>query len=298
MGKITLLPSAVALGMFDGVHLGHRSVLELVRKQAQNGLNPSVFTFSTESVGIKHDASLCYLYPSAQKCRLLKDCGMQRIYHPPFAEVCDMTGEAFVQNILVQRFSAAYVCCGRDFRFGRGAACGAKELQRFGEAYGFRVEIAEDVLMDGLPVSSSRIRRHLQSGEIAAANALLGAPYTIEQEVVHGAKLGRTIGFPTVNQVFAGGQLVPKFGVYASKTIVDCVIYPSLTNIGRKPTVGYDGEPLAETHIIGFAGDLYGKTLQVQLHHFLRGEQKFASVAELTEQMQKDLGCALQLNKE
>ncbi len=298
MGRISTSPTAVALGLFDGVHLGHRHVLELVCTQKKNGLKPSVFTFSTESVGVKHRSALNYLYSTSQKCSLLRECGMEWISHHPFAEVCDMDGETFVQKVLLERFSAAYVCCGRDFRFGKGAACDAADLQRFGADYGFTVEIAGDVLFDGQPVSSSRIRRHLQNGEIGAANALLGAPYTIESEVVHGAQLGRTIGFPTINQVFAVGQLVPKFGVYASETMVDGVKYPSLTNIGMKPTVDYDGLPLAETHLIGYAGDLYGKTLQAALHHFLRGEEKFSSVAELTAQMHRDLERALQLNKE
>ncbi len=286
---ISLVPTAVALGLFDGVHLGHRRVLELVHAQRKNGLKPSVFTFATESVGVKHNTALNYLYPTPQKCRILQDCGMEWISHHPFAEVCDMDGETFVQKVLIERFSAAYVCCGRDFRFGRNAAWNVQDLQKFGQQYGFTVELAEGVLFDGQPVSSSRIRMHLKNGEIAQANALLGAPYTIEQEVVHGAQLGRTIGFPTINQVFAEGQLVPKFGVYASETTVDGVKYPSLTNIGMKPTVDYDGMPLAETHLIGFAGDVYGNVLSVSLERFLRTEQKFASVAELTAQMQRDL---------
>ncbi len=295
---ISIVPTAVALGFFDGVHLGHRRVLELVHAQSENGLKPTVFTFATESVGIKHDTSLNYLYPTAQKCGILHALGMERVFHPPFAEVCSLRGEEFVREILLNRFSAAYVCCGRDFRFGKEAAWNVQDLQAFGAQYGFAVEIAEDVLYDGQPVSSSCIRRCLLEGDIARVNALLGAPYTIEQEVVHGAQLGRTIGFPTLNQVFAEGQLVPKFGVYASETIVDGVKYPSLTNIGMKPTVNYDGMPLAETYVVDFAGDLYGKTLQVALHQFLRGERKFASVAELTAQMQRDLHECLQLNKE
>ncbi len=292
------MPSAVALGLFDGVHLGHRRVLELVRLQKANGLRPSVFTFATETVGVKHDAALDYLYPTTQKCRMLRDCGMEWISHHPFAEVCGLDGETFARTVLAERFSAAYVCCGRDFRFGKNAACGVAELSRFGERFGFAVAVADDVLADGASVSSSRIRNHLKHGEMEAAAALLGAPYTIEQEVVHGARLGRTIGFPTINQVFAEGQLVPKFGVYASETTVDGRTYPSLTNIGCKPTVHYDGVPLAETYIMDFAGDVYGRTLQVALHRFLRGERKFASVAALTEQMQRDLADTLQLHKE
>lgn len=292
MGRISLEPTAVALGLFDGVHLGHRHVLELVREQKKNGLIPSVFTFTTESVGVKHDAVLDYLYPTEQKCCLLKECGMQRVYHPPFAEICDMDGEEFVQEVLVHHFSAAYVCCGEDFRFGRKAAWNVQDLQKFGEQYGFAVRIAEDVLHDGLPVSSSRIRSHLSNGEILQANILLGSPYTIEQTVIHGAQLGRTIGFPTINQVFAEGQLVPKFGVYASETVVDGVKYPSLTNIGMKPTVNYHGRPLAETHILGFQGDLYGRTLEVRFHRFIRPEQRFNSVEELQAQLSKDMACA------
>lgn len=289
MGNITTAPTAVALGLFDGVHLGHRRILERISGQKKNGLIPCVFTFAAESVSFKHEAALEYLYPTAQKCCLLQECGMERIYHPPFSQVCNMDGETFVQEILLHRFSAAHVCCGADFRFGRAAAWNAQDLQEFGTKYGFSVEIAEDVCQDGQPVSSSRIRTLLRNGELAQANLLLGSPYTIAQTVSHGAQLGRTIGFPTINQVFAERQLVPKFGVYASETIVDGVKYPSLTNIGMKPTVNYDGMPLAETYLIGFAGDLYGKRLPVSLRRFLRQEMKFDSLETLTAQMQQDL---------
>ncbi len=289
---ISLKPSAVALGLFDGVHLGHRRVLELVLAQRENGMKPSVFTFATESVGVKHDAALDYLYPTTQKCRILQDCGMEWISHHPFAEVCDMEGEEFVRNILVDRFSAAYVCCGRDFRFGRKAAWNVQDLRKFGENYGFAVQTVDDVCVDGKTVSSSRIRELLHNGEVSRAQVLLGAPYTIELAVVHGAQLGRTIGFPTMNQVFAQGQLVPKFGVYASRTLLDGTVYPSITNVGRKPTVQYDGRPLAETYVIGAKGDFYGKTIPVSLLQFIRSEQKFDSLEALTAQMQRDLEIA------
>ncbi len=289
---ISLMPSAVALGLFDGVHLGHRRVLELVLAQKVNGMRPSVFTFATESIGVKHDAALDYLYPTEQKCAMLRECGMEHISHHPFAEVCDMEGEEFVQKILVHRFSAGYVCCGEDFRFGRNAAWNVQDLRRFGEQYGFAVQLAEAVRVDGETVSSSRIRELLHSGEVSHAAKLLGAPYTIAQEVVHGAQLGRTIGFPTMNQVFAQGQLVPKFGVYASRTVLDGVSYPSITNVGRKPTVQYDGRPLAETYVIGAKGEFYGKTIPVALLGFIRPERKFDSLAALTAQMHKDLEIA------
>lgn len=289
---ISLMPSAVALGLFDGVHLGHRRVLELVLAQKSNGMRPSVFTFATESVGVKHDAALDYLYPTEQKCAMLRECGMEHISHHPFAEICDMEGEEFVREILVQRFAAGFVCCGEDFRFGRHAAWNAQDLCRFGAQYGFSVQTAKPVCVDGEIVSSSRIRAFLHSGEVSYAERLLGAPYSIELEVVHGAQLGRTIGFPTMNQVFADGQLVPRFGVYASRTVLDGISYPSITNVGRKPTVQYDGRPLAETYVIGVKGDFYGRTIPVELLDFIRPEQKFDSLEALTAQLHKDLEIA------
>lgn len=289
---ISLMPSAVALGLFDGVHLGHRRVLELVLAQKSNGMRPSVFTFATESVGVKHNAALDYLYPTEQKCAMLRECGMEHISHHPFAEICDMEGEEFVREILVQRFAAGFVCCGEDFRFGRHAAWDTQDLRRFGAQYGFSVQTAKPVCVDGEIVSSSRIRSLLQSGEVSDAERLLGAPYSIELEVVHGAQLGRTIGFPTMNQVFADGQLVPRFGVYASRTVIDGVSYPSVTNVGRKPTVQYDGRPLAETYVIGAKGDFYGRTIPVALLDFIRPEQKFDSLEALTAQLHKDLEIA------
>ncbi|MBQ4378371.1 MAG: hypothetical protein II821_04150 [Treponema sp.] len=163
-------------------------------------------------------------------------------------------------------------------------------MEQFGKWFGFRLHLIEDVLKDGIKVSSTEIRKLLLNGEIRKANAFLGEPYQIRQEVTHGAQLGRTIGFPTINQFFEAGQLVPNFGVYASETKLDTGrFFSSLTNIGMKPTVNYQGIPLAETYLKGFSGDLYGKKPAVTLLRFIRPEMKFDSVQALTEQMTKDL---------
>ncbi len=286
-------PTAVALGLFDGVHLGHRRVLETALQQKQNGLVPCAFTFQSETMGAKRGTAVSYIYTTEQKRRIMMDdCGMEQVTCPAFAEVQNLDGEEFARTHLKERLHAAFVCCGRDFRFGRHAACGAEDLRRFGEKYGFAVEFAEDVLAEGTSISSTRIRQLLQGGCVDAANVLLGAPYTMEQEVVHGAQLGRTIGFPTINQVYAEGQLVPKYGVYATSTQADGIWYPSVTNVGMKPTVQYAGQPLAETHIIGFQGDVYGKRLRVRFHRFIRPEQRFSSVEELQAQLRRDMECA------
>lgn len=278
--------TAVALGMFDGVHLGHRAVLELARKEAENGLFPSIFTFSPKAVLRKSSGTSGFIYGHLQKLSLLE--GFGGVFSADFKIVKPFTGEDFVQHYLRDMSNAAVVCCGADFRFGRGASCGVDDLRRFGEKYGFEVKTAEDVCIDGMVVSSGEIRRRLIEGDVAGANKLLGRPYFIQGKVVHGAELGRTIGFPTINQTYEEGQLVPKYGVYASRITIDGKTFSAVTNIGVKPSVGYEGSPIAETHIIGFSGDLYGKTIETELLGFIRPERKFDSVEELKMQIAED----------
>lgn len=276
--------SAVALGLFDGVHLGHRAVLKLA---VDSGLVPSVFTFSPETVAEK--SSLGYIYNKEEKDRLLADCGIEQIYSVDFSDVCGLNGEEFVKNILADKLNAGFVCCGNNFRFGKNASCGVGELRELGRKYGFEVQIADDVLYEGETVSSTAVRNMLLDGDTVRAWQFLGSPYTISSTVVHGAELGRTIGFPTVNQVFGKGQLVAKYGVYASSVCIDGNYYRAMTNIGMKPTVNYGGLPLAETHIIGFSGDLYGRKINTEIMEFIRPEQKFGSVDELKRQIAEDM---------
>lgn len=278
--------TAVALGMFDGVHLGHRAVLELAQKEKENGLLPNIFTFSPKAVLRKSSGAGGFIYGHLQKLSLLE--GFGGVFSADFKIVKPFTGEDFVQRYLRDMSNAAVVCCGADFRFGRGASCGVDDLRRFGEKYGFEVKTAEDVCIDGTVVSSGEIRRRLIGGDIAGANKLLGRPYFIQGKVVHGAELGRTIGFPTINQTYEEGQLVPKYGVYASRVTADGQTFSSITNIGVKPSVGYEGSPIAETHIIEFSGDLYGKTVETELLGFIRPERRFDSVEELKMQIAED----------
>ncbi len=288
--RIYTRPTAIALGVFDGVHLGHRAVLNTVSELYRNhGRLSGVITFRTETMMSQKSAS-GYLYSTLTKSILLEQAGMQFDWHLPFAKIKNMDGRTFAKKILCEEFYAKDVCCGKNFRFGEHASCDVQDLEQFGKWFGFRVHIIEDVMKDNVKISSTEIRKLLLNGEIEKANAFLGQPYQIWQEVTHGAQLGRTIGFPTVNQLFESGQLVPKFGVYASETVLsDGRKFHSLTNIGLKPTVNYQGLPLAETYIEGFSGDLYGKFLNVKLLRFIRPEMKFASVQALTEQMTKDL---------
>ena len=285
--------NAVALGLFDGVHLGHRAVLEKACAQKKRGLVPAVFTFEPESAVYKTGGRPDYIYGTDKKERLLNECGIKRVLSPAFDEVKDMDGREFAGRILKSVLNAGFVCCGRDFRFGSRASCGVDELRQFGKIYGFRVEVAEDVVCGGIVVSSSEIRRLLSEGSIERANELLGHSYSISGIVANGNHIGRTIDFPTVNQDFGCGQLVPAYGAYASSVEIDGETYKAVTNIGVKPTISGERAPLAETHILGFSGDLYGKMLEVQLHRFIREERKFASLDELRAQIADDVKNAL-----
>ena len=284
--------TAAALGIFDGVHLGHRAVLAAAAEQKKNGLSPNVFTFAPKTAAIKGASGFIYS-DSEKKFILESECGMEGVFTAEFSELCGLDGRTFVSDILVDRLNAGFVSCGRNFRFGKDASCGVDELVRFGKEYGFEVCAVDDVACNGQIVSSTAIRELLLEGNVEKAAELLGEPYMLFSEVVHGAALGRTIGFPTANQIFAEGQLVPKYGVYKSVTSVDGRNFRSMTNIGTKPTVNSDGRPLSETYIDGFSGDIYGRKIQVKLIEYIRPEMKFASVSELEKQIAQDVRTAV-----
>lgn len=284
---------SVALGIFDGVHLGHRAVMKMTEK---SGI-PAVFTFNNTSLRTKQGRMIEYIYTDAQKSALIGSLGIREIFSENFSNIRDMSGNEFAENIIVRKLEAASVACGRDFRFGRDASCGINELSVLGRRYGFEVMVAEDVLCGGEPVSSGRIRSLLRQGDVTTAAELLDRSYMISGRIVHGRQIGRTLDFPTINQLFAEGQLIPCCGVYASETVIGGYHYDSVTNIGVKPTVGRENKPLAETHIIGFNGDLYGKELDVELRRFLRPEVKFNSLEELREQISKDVSNSVLSNK-
>ncbi|MDE6729884.1 MAG: riboflavin biosynthesis protein RibF [Oscillospiraceae bacterium] len=281
--------SSVALGLFDGIHLGHRAVLAQAIQSADcNQLQRIVFTFPAETAIRKQTGG--FLYSSQVRDQILtQDFGFS-VYCENFEKIRDLSGEEFVRQILCEKLHAGCVTCGENFRFGKNAVCDAGDLLKLGKQAGFAVNIVKNLYFHDFIISSSEIRRLLASGDLETANQFLGDPYQICEVVRHGAQLGRTIGFPTVNQVFREDQLIPAFGVYRSRTILpDGRAFPSLTNIGKKPTVNYQGLPLAETYLLGFSGDLYGMVLQVKLLKLIRPEQKFDSIQALTAQMRKDL---------
>ena len=281
--------TSVALGIFDGVHLGHREILAMAESYSSADTAFSVFTFETSSVKYKHGKPYSYIYTQKQKENILSGLGVEYIYAPGISELRDMTGEDFAARILKKLMRAEIVVCGENFRFGKNAACGINELKAFGAKYGFQVSIYPTVTLKDSGVSSGIVKEYLQKGDIKSANKLLGQPYFLEGKVVTGNRLGRTISFPTANQLFEERQIVPHMGAYATVCRIGGTLYRAVTNTGVKPTVESNIKPLAETHILDFSGDLYGKSIKIEFLDFLREERKFSSLDELKAQIKKDV---------
>lgn len=267
-------PTAVALGVFDGVHIGHRAVL---REAVNSGdLEPWVFTFAEESIS-KAKKGAVRLEPPCIKFNIMKKCGIAHVYAPDFSEVQSLSGEEFVRRVLVEHLRCRKVVCGTDFRFGERAACNADDMKRLCEEYGMECAVIEKLYDGGEAISSTRIRAAAAEGNMETVRRLCGYPFCIENTVVAGEHLGREYGLPTINQGFGGGYVIPKYGVYVSAAYVDGKFYPAVTNVGVKPTVSEENVPGAETNLIGFAGNLYGKKVFVFLLSFVRPEMKFES---------------------
>jgi len=286
------IPISAAIGCFDGLHLGHRKVLEAAINR--RGCRPCAISFEPHPLEVMCPGKLQRLTTGAHQAKLLKQQGIDEIFALDFAGIKDMEPEEFVEQILKNRLNISFISCGYNYRFGRGARADAGELKRLCECIGIRAEIVPQVCVGGEPVSSSAVRRLLKGGQIAGVNRFLGRAYSYDLPVVGGRRVGRTLGWPTINQHFERGMCLPKFGVYATLSNVGGQKLPGVTNIGVRPTVGAD-RPLSETYIFGFDGDLYGRNIEVELIEFLRPEQSFGSLAELKSAVERDAARALTL---
>ena len=269
-------PSSLALGAFDGLHRGHMAVIGRACAPGEGGrrLQPAVFTFSRSPAG--NSAVLT----GRDKERLLEDAGVEILYSLEFSQVKDWEAEAFVEQVLFETCAAQRLCCGEDFRFGRGARGDTALLQTLCDRRGVELTVVPPVKEGGEKVSSTRIRAAVEAGDISLANRLLGRPFGFSLEVIHGNHIGTGLGTPTINQAIPEGFVLPRFGVYASWCRVGGEYFYGVTNVGVKPTVGSD-RVLAETWMPEFQGDLYGKRVRVFLLEFLRPEKKFGSLEEL-----------------
>ncbi len=278
--------TAVALGYFDGVHIGHQFLIEQAKQYAaQNNLSPAVFTF-TKNVKLGHKGK--DILSTAQKIEIMKNMGVELFYSPDFIEFAGFTPEEFVEDILIDSMGAKAVFCGENFFFGKNRAGNVTVLRELCAQRGVEVFIVPTVELDGITVSSSEIRKALAEGDIPFANSMLGRPYTIDFKVVHGKKLGRKMGTPTINQIYPDSMCTPKEGVYITATVVDGVRYPSATGYGDRPTVNGTYQS-CETTIADFDGDLYEKNVKVEFCRYLFPTQKFENISQLAEMIEKAL---------
>ena len=287
----TQQPTVLTIGTFDGVHLGHQKIIERVVTTArQEGLLATIFTFFPHPrMVVQHDKSLKLIHTLEEKKQLLQQLGVDLLVVQPFNEAfAQLTAEEFVSTILVQHLNVKKVIIGYDHRFGRNRTANINDMRLFGEKYGFAVEEISVQEVDEVSVSSTKIREALNKGDVITAEHYLGTPYSLTGTVVHGLKLGRTLGYPTANiQVTEDYKLIPKDGVYVVYSYIGGQKVYGMMSIGKNPTIEGKGASI-EVYFFDFNGDLYDRELTIYFVKYLREERKFSSVALLKKQLQDD----------
>ena len=295
-GRVAALrESVVALGFFDGVHLGHRALLRMARERADAlGLPLSVFTFPAEDADMKRNA--LRLYGTEKKLSLLSSLGVDYVYMCELSAVAHISAEDFVKTCLAGELLAAVSACGFNFRFGHGAAGDADALSRYMKEIGRESLTLPPLYLYGELDSSRTVRQYLSKGDMERAAAMLGAPYMLSGRVESGDGRGHTLGFPTVNIPIAENRLLLPSGVYATVVHTKSGDYPSVTNVGTCPTFGARGVH-AEAHLCEFSGNLYGENIDIGFLSRLRDEMVFSSKEELIKQINVDKIKAMEVYK-
>lgn len=282
----------LAIGNFDGVHLGHKSLLEravsISAELSHRGENTEsgVFCFSVPPADYLMEDPPRHISSLEGKLRAFAELGMRYAVIAGFEHLRDVSAKDFIE-VLKNECACRAIVCGFNFRFGRGGEGNAELLKSF---FGEWAMVVDAVTTDdGVPISSSRIRGLLENGDLEMANQLLGHPFTIEGSVIHGKALGRQMGLPTINQNFAEMTLIPRRGIYVSRANVGGKSFSAVTNIGSRPTVENDGRINCETHLMDFCGELYGEKISVELLCRLRDEKKFPSESALKAAIEGDI---------
>ncbi|MEN9870927.1 MAG: hypothetical protein RLZZ171_1915 [Cyanobacteriota bacterium] len=300
-------PTAIALGNFDGIHQGHRTVLRPIidsfKSTQQPHIYPSVVSFTPHPREFFTGGKLQLLTPIPQKAELLSDLGIEQLVLLPFDRgLASLSPEQFVEQIIVKQLQAVFISVGVDFRFGYQRKGTGRDLKNIAADYGIEVQLNSlhkysDRHQQQVRVSSSLIRQALAAGDMKTANLMLDRPYSLWGKVVTGQQLGRTIGFPTANLQLATEKFLPRFGVYAVDVFLEQTTEQTtikgVMNIGCRPTVA-GAAPTIEVHLLNWSGDLYGQTLKVNLLQFIRPEQKFDSLEALKQQITQDCQLVLE----
>lgn len=288
--------TVVTFGKFDGLHNGHKLLISKALEIARyEGLKLVLCTFDM-SCWCK--TGNCFITDKEEKKKLCESFGVDILIDYPFDDkIAELTPEMFVDFFVRNKINAKYVVVGSDWRFGHKRSGDINVLKELQKKYGFKAVILEKILNHDKEISSTWIREEIANGNMKACRELLGYPFFFFGQIVHGKKLGRTIGFPTINIIPTEGKILPKFGVYLSKVHFDGKKYDGVTNVGIRPTVDDKNHVTVETFILDFLDDVYDKNVYVELIDYIREEQKFSSVDELKLQLQKDIKTAKSMLK-
>lgn len=282
--------TAVTLGKFDGLHRGHKKLLNQVLRKREEGYRSAIFTFDMPPKNVLKGTNGRMILTNEERTMLLKKYGVDILFECPFTkEIASMDPEQFVVDILIEQMNAGYIVVGSDFKFGHERSGDIYLLDKLSRKYNFKLLVLAKEQYEGRDISSTYIREVLKEGRMELATTLLGYPYFVTGEVVKGKQLGRTLGVPTVNQLPRENKLLPPNGVYASRMVLDGKIYNSMTNIGVRPTVEETQDRNVETYIFDFAEDIYGREVKIELLSFERPEMKFDSVEALKAQLNADM---------
>jgi riboflavin kinase/FMN adenylyltransferase len=282
--------TAVALGNFDGIHIGHQQLIKtMVKKSEELSLKNSLLLFKNHTKTVIDHNRPKVITNNDQKLKIAKDLGVNLIYTMDFnEEVMKLSGEEFVKNILIDRIRAKLLVVGFDYRFGYKASGNADYLKELGNKLNFQVEVVRPVYENNQIVSSTTIRNLISQGHIRQANNMLGRNYTLIGTVISGKNRGNKLGFPTANIDPIDNYVLPETGVYKTNTIVDGCKYLSVTNIGYNPTFNEDVLKI-ESHILDFSDNIYGKKLEIEFIDYIREDIKFTNKDELIYQINKDI---------
>lgn len=283
--------TAVAIGKFDGIHLGHRRLLREINEQKKSGLLSCVFTFDPTPAVLFGMSDGKEITTKEEKRSIFEKLGVDILIEFPLTkETAAILPERFVEDILVKQMHTKFVAAGTDLSFGNKGAGNAALLTKLGQEFGFQVKTIDKISVDGIEVSSTYIRKLIEAGDMEPVVRMLGMPYLIKGKVMHGNRIGRTLGFPTVNLLPGEEKLLPPNGVYRSEVLVGTRMYQAITNIGCKPTVAEEKKVIgAESYLYDFSEEIYDREIEVSLYEFKRPERQFASLEELKQQLKKDI---------
>lgn len=282
--------TAIAIGKFDGIHRGHRALLENLEIAKKRGLKAAVFTFFPSPAAFFSGQEIKELTTKEEKRLLFGQMGIDYLVEYPLCpETASIAPDVYVKEFLLGKMNGALIAAGEDVSFGKGGKGNRELLEKMSVQCGFELKLIQKLKVGEREISSTYVREEILAGRMEKAAELMGEPYFVSGRVENGKKLGRRLGMPTANLYPAEDKLLPPNGVYFSRVSMDKKTYQAVTNIGKRPTIK-DGEQIsAETYLLDFAGDIYGKFMKVELLHFKRGEKKFRNEEQLRQAVGGDI---------